>query len=199
VRLALDVESESFSGRFEGVLLAARRPVPRLRIQLFPDVGPKAVDLWAAPDRIAGYFGGTKEGVDCALPGEAALHPLSLMGATLLDHLAPLDAARLEGSRKSGEGWELATTSVVPGMSAVVGLDPVRGPVRRRFRWLHGVSWEWRREGPESASIEAPGLRVKARILEAKDLDRADPALLEPAMPSDVILRKGSPKGAPRR
>jgi hypothetical protein len=45
-----------------------------VRLQLFGDLGPKMLDLLARPDRIAGYFPQTREGVDCALParGDAA-------------------------------------------------------------------------------------------------------------------------------
>lgn len=194
VRVRMDVDSPWLAGSFEGVVLARRGPSPKVRAQFFPDLGPKALDLTAAPGRIVGYFPVQKEGVDCALPGESTVHPITLIGATLLEHFADLTPARIEGMKAEAGVWLLQVPSLLPGCSTVLRYVPGKGVTGRRFRWHYGVTWDQEYRSPRECLVSASSVRVRISILEEKDATALAPALLELTLPEAVRLTAGTRK-----
>jgi hypothetical protein len=164
LKVRLDLESASLSGAFWGVIAARTGPEPRVRAQFFPDVGGKVMDLVARPDRITGVFPMTGERLDIALPDEARLHPLSLIGVTLLEHCAPLSEARIGGVRAGAEGFEFRVAGVAPGVSVI--LEPRGERLVRTFEWKHGVRWTESSEPGGSASVTAPRFKLSLTVLE---------------------------------
>ncbi len=194
IRVRMDVDTPWLAGQFEGVVLARRGPSPRVRAQFFPDLGPKAVDLAAAPDRIAGYFPVQHEGVDCALPGESAVHPITLIGATLLEHFSELTPGRIEGMKADGGSWLLRVPSLVPSCDTVLTYLPGTGVTRRQFSWHYGIGWDQVYLSDRECLVTAPSVRVKISILEEKDAGVPAPSLFELTLPADVSLSAGSRK-----
>lgn len=194
VRVRMDVDTPWLAGAFEGVVLARRGPSPRVRAQFFPDLGPKAVDLAAAPGRIAGYFPVQHEGVDCTLPAESTVHPITLIGATLLEQFSELTPGRIDGMKADGGSWLLQVPSLIPGCDTVLTYLPGTGVTRRQFSWHYGVGWDQVYLSDRECLISAPSVRVKISVLEEKDAGTLAPSLFELEIPADVRLRAGSRK-----
>lgn len=180
LKVRLDIDSSSFAGIFDGVVMARTGSSPAVRAQFFPDVGGKALDLLARPDRITGYFPMNGEGLDIALPAEARLHLISLIGVTLLEHAAPLDEGRVRGFRES----EIEAAGVAPGVSVWFGRGGIN-LVQRRYEWLHGVTWT-ETATPEWIRIDSPRMTAKVAILERERLDNAPDSLFELRLPPEV-------------
>lgn len=191
-RFQMSIDHPSLAGEFDGVVVAHRalnRPV--LRAQLFGDLGPRFADLVASPERIVGYFPQTREGIDCALPGEASPHLLLFLGASLVEEfLTRVDRPRVTGVRREdGETW-LRLRPAIPGTECHVLRGA--GMKKRRFFWMTGVSWEEEWPTPAECRVTAPDLSIRIRILE-----RSHPKVLEPVdlkLPEDVRIVKGSRK-----
>jgi hypothetical protein len=192
LRLRLDIDSPWLSGQFEGAALA--RPGPEVRLQLFPDLGGKAVDLLATPTRIVGYFPQLREGIDMRLPGEARPHPLAFLGLHLLERAAPAGTVTgwrpLEGDSATGASRiEARLNSVVEGATAFLSLEKPPRVTARRLRWMYGVEWTERPDGPDASVIEAPRLRVRLTVLERQHPKDLPAGAFELTLPPDV--RKG--------
>jgi len=190
LRIRLDVESSWLSGQFEGVVVAG--PGPEVRLQLFPDLGGKAVDLLATPKRIIGYFPHLREGIDVRLPKEARPHPLSFLGLHLLERAAPSQAITgwriLDGSTAaSATRMEIRLNSVVEGATVILVLHKHEPEVaERRLRWMYGVEWTERPDGENGYLIEAPGARFRLKILERTELEAIPTGAFELTLPPDV-------------
>ena len=183
-RTRFSIESLSFGGVFEGVVLARTGPSPVLRVQLFPDVGGKALDLVARPDRITGYLPHLGEGIDMALPSEARLHLLSLVGVTLLEHLVPVTGDRLIGvQRDMACGYRLRGAAVGVELTAwSAGL----GHTRREFQWVHGVRWTELAVAGRSSEISTPRLSARMEVLEITFPKTLPDSLFELKLPDEV-------------
>jgi len=142
-RATLRVDSPRLSGVFEAVLVARPGSAARARLQLFPDVGGKVLDLVATPRRIAGTFPPTGESFEAALPpaGAAPRHLLFFMGVTLLELFTPVTPGRVRGARPDCDAWEVELEPVVAGGEVRAWIDPAGAVTRRAFRY-HGVSWQ---------------------------------------------------------
>lgn len=182
-RVTLDIESPWLTGRFDGVVVAATGPSPIVRAQFFPDLGGKALDLLARPDRIVGHLPLSREGIDSALPGAPA-HPLVLMGVTLLEHFAPLTRGRVRAARAAPEGWWLALDGVARGAGLEALLTPEGALSRRRFATA-GVRWEEEIDA-RGSTIRAEGLRLRVDVLETTTLKGADEKTFQLTLPPDV-------------
>lgn len=193
-RVHLSVDSRWLAGEFDGVILAHEGAAPIARAQLFGDLGPKVFDLVARPGRIAGYFPQTREGIDCALPGQAAPHPLLFLGVSLLEIAADIRDDRVLGVREDSEGWWLNLRPVVPGMrsEALVGKDG--RTIERRFRWMYGVGWDATWEGSDDCTITASGLEIRVRIRGTERLDTRPPRAFELTIPEDIRIVEGNRK-----
>lgn len=182
-RVHLSLDSRWLAGEFDGVVISEPGAA---RIQLFGDVGPKMIDLLARPDRITGYFPQTREGVDVALPDRAVPHPLLFLGATLLEDLAEVDVDRVLGVQEADEGWWLDLKPQIAGMRS----EALRGPdglsLERRFKWMYGVKWTERWEGPDSCTIQATGVTIRVRILGRETIPLRPSKAFEIELPGDV-------------
>jgi hypothetical protein len=183
VRVTLDLESSWLTGRFDGVVVAATGPRPAVRAQFFPDLGGKALDLLARPDRIIGHLPLSAEGVDTALPGAPA-HPLVLMGVTLLEHFAPLTRDRVRAARAAPEGWWLRLDGVARGAILEALLTPEGTLPRRRFS-AAGVRWEEEIDA-RGSTIRAEGMCLRVDVLETATLKGADEETFRLTLPPDV-------------
>jgi hypothetical protein len=198
VRFHMSVDSPWLAGEFDGVALAGFGGfgLPKLRAQLFGDLGPKMADLAVDPGRIVGYFPQTREGVDCAIPGEAAPHPLLFIGASLAQELLSSEAAEeVTGVREESDGTWLRLHPFLQG-TEVHRLMSRRNPEvkRRRFWWMLGVHWEEDWVSPTECRITAPNLSMRVKILERNRKVGTSAAELDLRLPEDVRLVAGSRK-----
>jgi hypothetical protein len=159
-----DIDGEKLSGTFDVLLLARTGPRPLVRLQLLPDLGGKALDLVASPDRLRGRFPHTGEEVDWALPDDAKAHPLLFIAITLLERFAPVTEDRLIGA--GPDVWELAPV--------VEGSSVRRAPEGWRFGWGPWARWTRTAEG-----VVAEGFRLKLRDLKIEPLGVLDESLLK--------------------
>jgi hypothetical protein len=191
LKVRLDLESAALSGAFWGVIAARTGPEPRVRAQFFPDVGGKVVDLVARPDRITGVFPMTAERLDIALPEEGRVHPLSLIGVTLLEHCAPLSEERVRGVRPGPEGLEYRLAGIAPGVTVI--LEPRKDRLVRTFEWKYGVRWTETCPAGGGASVTAPRFRLNLTVIEKERV---------PSWPDRVFeisrLLPAQDSGAPR-
>lgn len=191
----MSVVSPWLTGEFDGVALAAdRSPSPSARVQVFGDLGPKMLDLASRPDRIVGYFPQTMEGVDCALPDEAAPHLLLFMGVTVLEDLLPFRRGRVVGIREEEDGVWLRLKPLVPGLTTELFRPRAGTGGKRRFSWIYGIEWEETRTGDDEWRIAAPRIDIRLKIVERDHAPPARPEAMELSLPGDVRLSRGSRK-----
>jgi len=193
-RVHLSVDSPWLAGEFDGVVVALGGPSPMARAQFFGDLGPKMLDLFAGPGRIAGFFPSTREGVDCALPSEAAPHLLLFLGVTLLEDFAGIREDRILGIRKDGEGWWLNLKPVVPGLEIEARQASDGRTMERRFRWIYGLRWSERWDGRDACTITASGLVIKVRLQGMERLQTGPARAFELSLPADIRIVEGSRK-----
>jgi len=193
-KFRMSVDSPWLTGEYDGVAQARiQSGPPAVRVQVFGDLGPKMMDLLARPDRIAGYFPQPREGVDCALPSEAAPHLLLFMGATLFEDFLPLRRERVAGIREEEGGAWLRLTPVIPGL--VTDVFVAKGEIRkRRFTWIYGIRWEETRVSADDLRITAPEMDVRVKIIERDEAAPANPGVFDLTVPTDVRLSRGSRK-----
>jgi len=194
-KFRMSVDSAWLTGEFDGVAVATGGSgSPAARVQVFGDLGPKVLDVASRPHRIVGYFPQTMEGVDCALPDEAAPHLLLFLGATVLEDLLPFQSSRIVGIRTEEEGTWLRLKPVLSGVHTDL-LRAGSGELqKRRFSWIYGIGWEETRIGAEEWRITAPRIDIRVKVVER---DHAPPAKLEVldlTLPSEVRLSRGSRK-----
>lgn len=159
VRAHVTIDSDRLRGGFDA-LLVADPDGPKVRLQLFPDVGEKVLDLIARPDRFVGRLAG--ERIDVA-PENARPDALSLFAFTLLELFAPVTADRVAGVR--GTAFRLRP---------VAGdIDVVRDgeTLAFRFGW---IGWTW------NDGIEAKGFRLSLADVERTPAPDLDPRVFEP-------------------
>lgn len=177
VRLSLD--SPSLAGVFDGAIVVRTGIAPAVRAQFYPDLGGKAIDLLATPGRITGLFPLQNEGLDIALPGEARLHPLALIGVTILEHAATLTAGRVTGVR---DDWYLVDAAA-PGVA--LAIHPEGDRLVRKFGWKYGVRWTETSTAAGSV-VYAPNLTVHLEVLERTRVDALPESLFRLELPPDV-------------
>lgn len=102
-RFELELASAGLNGTFDAVVAVDADAV---RLQVFPDVGGKLVDLRVAGDAITADLGGAA--YRAAPPYDAAEPSLALVLAAIVGELAtPVTASRLRGERRRGDGVEV--------------------------------------------------------------------------------------------
>ena len=193
-RIRMSVDSPWLTGEFEGGVVARRGGSPAIRAQLFGDLGPKALDVAARPDRVVGYFPQSLNGVDCALPAEAVPHPLLFLGVSLIEEFSARSEDRVLGIREEDGGVWVLLQSAVPGLEVAEFRRADRAWTRRRFRWIYGVTWEQERSGPDELTITASGVLIRVKILERSVEAPRNPALLDLELPAAVRVGRGSRK-----
>ena len=175
VEADLDVESPWLSGRFNIVAIGRTGVDPRVRAQLFPDIGGKAVDLVAFPGRVIGTLPQAGQAVDSDLKTEKDLHPLHFMGITLLEHFASGITNRVIGARPA-EGWLLLKPLAGRG-EVQVKLDENDRIVRRIFTWH--TTWE-EEIGPDEVTIRTKGVTIRLTNIRRKPLESVPDSIFTP-------------------
>jgi len=193
-RIRMSIDSPWLAGEFEGGVVARRGASPAVRAQLFGDLGPKALDVMARPDRIVGFFPQSLNGVDCALPAEAVPLPLLFLGVSLIEEFSGRSESRVRGIREEDGGLWVLLQSSVPGLEVTEFQRADRQWTRRRFRWIYGVTWEQERRGPDELTITASGVLIRVKILERNVEAPRNPDLLDLVLPADVRVVRGSRK-----
>jgi hypothetical protein len=184
LKSAVTVESPWLSGNFDGVIVASPGPSPRVRAQWFPDLGGKALDLLAQPDRIVGYLPRSQEALDFSPTSHAGPHPLLLMGITLLEHFAPLSEARVLGMQETDDGWWVELKPVVEGCRVTAFLRADGAVLHRKFE--RGVRWEQRIRPGRDITIDAPGLTLRADDAKPQELSTVPAGLFELNLPGSA-------------
>jgi hypothetical protein len=183
LKVRLKIDSSSLAGVFLGAVVVRRGPEPAVRAQFFPDLGGKVIDLLATPRRITGYFPHQNEGIDQELPGDARIHPLSLVGITILEHAVPVTPARITGTREESDGRWFRLTAATPGVDLAIHSDA--GRTVRRFIWTWGIRWREIASDRE-ASVEAPGLSFRIEVLERTQPDHLPESVFQLSLPPEV-------------
>lgn len=163
VTAVADIDGERLAGTFDVLLLARTGPRPLVRLQLLPDLGGKALDLVASPERLSGRFPHTGEELDWALPDDARAHPMLFIAITLLERFAPVTEDRLLGAERGR--YELAPV--------VEGSRVLWSEAETRLGWGAWIRWT-RRAG----EVVAPGFRLRLRDVKVEALGTLDEGLL---------------------
>ena len=176
IQAVMDIDSDWLAGTFEGVIIAKTGPSPVVRAQFFPDLGGKAFDLVAQPDRITGSLPLLQETVDTPLPLKGRPHPLHFIGITLLERFAPITEDRVLGQRE--DGWILLDPIVEGTRHTALWSEPGR-IARRRFEWGFGIAWEAEHDSLGGTTIRAPGVRLRVTMTGFEALDRVPDAVFQ--------------------
>lgn len=147
----VDIQSPWISGTFTAAVAARTGDDPAVRLQLLPDLGGKALDLLARPDRVTGSFPHTGERIDWRLPDDARAHPLFFIAITLLEEFGPAADRRVIAVRPG----EARLRPVVPG-TRVELRDTEDGGSEKRISW-GAARWTY----AVGRSVEAPDLRIR--------------------------------------
>jgi hypothetical protein len=174
----IDFETPMLEGSFEGVLIAKTGTEPSLRLQLFPDVGPKVLDLTATSEFIAC----DSEDADpfyCPLPSEERIPPSLpfLFAVTLLEHFATLDPTRVVGVRDWEEGHELELTPHSSGVEVRIFL---RHDGSIAGRWFRYGRIRWRETAGNPLELEARGVHVVLETITEEIESEIDSSLFRP-------------------
>jgi hypothetical protein len=166
----VDVESQELSGRFEARVAACLGPSPRARMQWFPDLGAKVLDLLAAPDAVRASI--PPAGIEFehdATAGTAPRHLLYWMAVSLLEQLVPLDGDRVLGTwREDGREW-LSLRPLCEGTEVAAHLDGSGRVCERRFGHRH-VHWSVTSSGtgPEVVTVSGTGFSLRVLVRETE-------------------------------
>ncbi|MFK7739604.1 MAG: hypothetical protein AB8H80_04710 [Planctomycetota bacterium] len=171
----IEIDGPMLAGIFDAVLAragggdavgaaetSAEAPALAVRLQLFPDLGGKVLDVVASP---LGIFatGDASRGAPAyrAEPplDRAEPHLALLLGALLAEVTCPPAPARVLGERRAAEGRELQLRPALAAGSVVVMLEP-SGEVRR-----YRISIGWLQISVEAdGRFEVSGADLRGRI-----------------------------------
>lgn len=168
------IDSERLRGTFEGVLVSD--PAGRIRVQLFPDLGGKILDLVADEDAIVGSIPQAEIRVE-GNPREGNLprHLLTFFAITLLEAAVPLHPDRVVDVRTEGAHLWVRVRPRVAGSEVEIAIDAEGRVIAREYRFRH-VGWC---ERPGSVTeVVGAGFRLVARERERLPLapDEAEAA-----------------------
>ncbi|MEZ5966474.1 MAG: hypothetical protein R3F56_21740 [Planctomycetota bacterium] len=176
IHLEVEVQSRSLSGVFDALLVTRPSP-PAVRLQLLPELGAPILDLVATPTAIGAVMQGDHAPrVWRGEPGDPSLAPPLLFGITLLEQHAPPAPARVVAGYP-GPPASVDLRGLFPGTAitdAVLDGDRIAS---RTFR-LGYVTW-CDRLGRDEGQVDAPGLRLRARVLSREAADDLDDRLFQ--------------------
>jgi hypothetical protein len=160
----VDIESPGLSGLFTLRAIARSGSPARVRLQLFPDLGGKVLDVAAGPDGIAGTVPYASLRLDRTRDDPGPPELLLLIGLSLLEEFTPLEPARVTALRRAGGELQLRTHPLAAGLETTHVLRD-RRLLRREFRY-RGASWRivWASAG--QGTVDAPGVRWRIAISE---------------------------------
>lgn len=141
-RFELELGSPALTGTFDAVFAAGAEG---FRLQLFPDVGGKILDLEVSRDRICAEMPG--DSYVAVPPFDAARPHLALvLAAVFAELLAPVDASRALGERAAGEGRTEVLLRPALGSGQVIATVGARG-VEAYAITLGRLAFELRADG----------------------------------------------------
>ncbi len=165
------IESPWFGGEFKAVAVERRGTSPLVRLQLFPDVGGKVLDLVASPDAVAAHW---------VHSGEVVQDREELIGflcVSLIENACPLSWGRVRGGRRTDEGYlvDLEPASNNLELSVRVSLDEDGRPLKRHYE-LGLVGW---------TEVLTPEHRFASRDFEWKFIEEQEESI--PALPESLF------------
>jgi hypothetical protein len=153
----VEIDSRWISGDYEAVVVAETAPFPRARLQLFPALGGKLMDVLATPKRLAGTIPAAGIALDwSSADGAPPRALLAFVALGLLEQVQPLTWPRARAARRDGDGWELELEPCFPGVEQWALIDG-QGELRERRYRVGGASWT-ERFGPHR--FEGRGFRL---------------------------------------
>jgi hypothetical protein len=156
-RFELELASPGLTGVFDGVCAVDGRS---LRVQLFPDVGGKVLDLTVGEDAVTAELPGGSYAAHAPLD-RAEPHLALALAALFAELAAPVEAGRVLGEREAGGLVELELRPALGSGTVVVALAP-SGAVERYRVVLGWIAFELGADGHFagtrwSGSLRAPG------------------------------------------
>lgn len=185
-KVRVHLKSPWIEGQFDGVLLARTGLAPRVRLQAFPDLGGKVLDVLARPDRVIGYLPQSNEGGDHALPLDGIPTALDCLGISLLEHFAPLGDDRVLGMKEYADGWSIRLRPVVEEIEMTAWLDNDGLPRSRKFKWSFFVQWEQLVEPDRGFTIEAGGVLIRLEVLDVHAVESVPDPVFELRLPPGI-------------
>lgn len=170
-KLLVDSNSEQLPGQFEGVFIGQREPQIRYRLQLFPDLGPKVLDMAIDAQHLI-VTNSPKEPAYQQVFGENAptiKRPLTLFAVSLYRHFGGLRQGDVIGSRSIEGGYILRLKPHASGIESYAEVDPALRLKKWRFNY-RGFSWELD-VGPPVRLI-ADDTAIELRFSEEEGLDK---------------------------
>ncbi|MCA8958881.1 MAG: hypothetical protein KDC38_00145 [Planctomycetes bacterium] len=181
------IRSDALNGEFRALLVANHALDPRVRLQLYPDLGSKLLDLSASTQRIVGFLADGKTRIDVRSDDSAPRHFLTFLALTLLARYAmiPPDRVRLVAHGTSSSidvadaGW--------PGHDTATAWDGWTDD--RRYEWserrhfYRHVEWSETRDGERRTRIEAPGLEITIEVVDHETEELLPPAIFDLVLP----------------
>lgn len=173
------LRSEHVSGEFQGVLVATRTGGrTKVRMQLFPDLGGKILDVLASSDRLWGSVPGGGLELDTPLPEVAPRGFLTFVALTLLENQDPFFDVRVKGERKTSTGHEVEFESTWPGLEVIADIDSSGLLTARHYRYRN-VAWHEQVESDTTRVITGDGFHMRIEKIQWEhDPDLPDAAFL---------------------
>lgn len=141
-RCELELQSPGLSGTFDAVVA---RDGDAVRLQLFPDVGGKVLDLRVGADGVAADFAG--QPYRAAPPLDGAPPHLALALAAVVGELAsPVAPDRVAGARRRDGATEVELRGGVVGLPVVARLAPDGAIAAYAWR-MRGFAFELTADG----------------------------------------------------
>lgn len=162
------IAAPRLAGTFDAALLVEPGPRGRARLQLFPDLGGKVLDVVACDERIEGVIPHASQHVRADPRAERLeAHLLAFAGVTLLELATPVTRSRVLGVRRAGTGYELRLAPRAAASEVVASVD-AGGRVQRIALRAAGAAWSVT-PGPPLV-VEAPGFLLRATVHEQEPL-----------------------------
>ena len=186
-KVRVKIDSPWIAGTFDGVLVARTGDSPIIRMQLFPELGPKALDLVASPSNVTGYFPHKGQGDDHSLPLESIPTPIDGLGITLVEHFTTLGEERALGMRETKEGWTLQIQPAVKDLKLEGRITKEGRVLSRSFRYSWLVRWTQEVHPDGGFSINAGKLSLRLSIKETKTIQSLPDKIFMLRLPEGTV------------
>lgn len=167
--------SVPFTGEFQGVLIQRPQPVA-VRMQLFPDLGGKALDLAASATEQHGIL--PMMDTSHSYPDGPEDRLLGMFAATALEIASPLDAQRIQCCTRTGTADDVRL-ELAPRFGLSSCEVELRGTTRLYQLRRSGVRWTARVTAEGNLQITGRGFRMTCTVDESEDLEDVADAVFE--------------------
>lgn len=172
-----------------GVLLVQHTPALRVRMQLYPEIGGKVMEMWLGPD---GYTSLANAPLRRWQQGEPRRQrsatdgprcEMDVLALSLRRALQPLRAEDVEGARAEPSGWRLDLGETPEGVDLEADVTADGTVTRWAFSYVT-VSWALEHDG-EDLVFSGDGIRVRlVRGAESHPGEVPDALFTPPSEPS---------------